>query len=149
MTNYHERRHTLQARKSRLRSIRQPLFRKWGGLYYGTPWFRQSLARINPLIDKVEIQLSRLIGRTHRWQLERWATRELYVCQDCSDVCLRSPQSTYNECPAFILKLEKCNLCYEWRPFTGVQEHFGWAWWGICDHRKCKCAHHKDGRLIY
>lgn len=34
-----------------------------------------------------------------------------------------------------------CRDCYEWRPYTSGQAHFGYAWWRTCRHG-CDHAHH-------
>ena len=34
-----------------------------------------------------------------------------------------------------------CLACYEWRRYSGGQEHFGWVWWRTCAS-DCACAHH-------
>jgi hypothetical protein len=36
-----------------------------------------------------------------------------------------------------------CLACYDWRRYSGGQEHFGWAWWRTCAWG-CACAHHAD-----
>lgn len=38
---------------------------------------------------------------------------------------------------------EQCLDCYEWRRYPPNQRHFGYAWWGKCDMKNCKCEHHK------
>ena len=37
----------------------------------------------------------------------------------------------------------QCPLCYEWRRYPPGQEHFGFAWWRICQPG-CVCAHHDN-----
>lgn len=37
---------------------------------------------------------------------------------------------------------DTCRTCYEWRRYPQGQQHFGFAWWRVCDSRLCDHEHH-------